>query len=110
MAETTVAAISYVSSDNVELQGKRDKIQKYLDKGYYVKEHRNGYWVLVKTAQLNVTLSNGDQVETFNMKQDVCDHYGKQRISDSLIEKFRKDVNSGKISITLDPRGGYSFN
>lgn len=109
MAETNVVAINSVSSDSVEIQGKRDKIQKYLDKGYYVKESRNGYWVLVKPAQLNVTLSDGDTTETFNMKQDVCDHYGRQRISDSLVEKFRKDVNAGKISITLDPRGGYSF-
>lgn len=109
MAETTVAAINYVSSDSVELQGKRSKIQKYLDKGFYVKESRNGYWVLVKPPEINVTLSDGDTTETFNMKEDVCDHYNRQRVTDNLVEKFRKDVNAGNISITLDPRGGYSF-
>lgn len=110
MAKTNVIAINYEGSDSIELQGKRDKIQKYLDNGYYVKESRNGYWVLVKTARVNVTLSDGEVVQTYNMKSDVCDHYGKQRVSSSLVERFKKDVNSGNITITLDQRGGYSFN
>ncbi len=58
--------VNYIESDKIETQGKRQEIQKYLDNGYYVKEDRNGYWVLVRTAKVQVTLTNSYGTKTFN--------------------------------------------
>lgn len=109
MEKATNLSISYEPSDTIEMQGKRSNIEKYLNLGYYVKEDRNGYWVLVKAAQLMVTLTNSSCTRTFNMKANVCDYYGKQRISQSLIEKFKKDIKEDKVSIYMDSEGSYSI-
>lgn len=110
MAETTVVSVWYEKGDSKKVQGNREKIEKYLKEGFFIQEHRNGNWVLVKTARVNVTLTNGDKTETFNMKEDICDYYGKKVISQNLVEKFREDVAAEIITLILDPRGGYAFN
>lgn len=107
MEKATILSIMYEPSDSIEMQGKRRDVKKYLNAGYYTKEERNGYWVLVKTAQLNVTLNNSSCTRTFNMKADVCDYYGKSRISKSLINKFNQDIEDGEILIYMDLEGNY---
>ncbi len=72
-------------------------------------QERNGYWVLVKTAQLNVTLTNTSCTITINMKADVCEYYGRQRISQSLIDKFMKDIRNDRLRIYIDSAGSYSL-
>lgn len=109
MEKSTILSIVYVPSDSIEMQGKRKNIEKYLNTGYYIKENRNGYWVLVKTAQLNVTLKNSSCTRTFNMKEGVCDYYGKKRISQSLTDRFTQDIKDGKISIYMDLECNYSL-
>ncbi len=109
MKETIVVSISKEASDSIETKGKRSSIQRYIDKGYYIKQNRNGYWVLVKPTQVNVTLQKGKKIGTFNMKEEICDHYGK-RISDALIKKFREDINQGRIVLKLESKESYSFN
>ncbi len=105
MEKVTNVTINYEKSDTIEIQGKREKIEKYLKKGYSVKEERNGYWVLIKKAEVWVTLSNTYCTGKFNMKADILDYYGKQKISTNLVEKFQKDVNDGKITFTMDKDG-----
>ena len=109
MAKTTVVAIKYENSDSVEIQGKAAKIQPYLNKGYGVRENRNGYWLLVKTAKINVTLSNGEIKATFNMRQDILNHYGRKKMNQNLLNKFKKDVEEGVIILTLNSEESYSF-
>ncbi|GEM_PF-1311798 len=109
MEKATISSITYEPSDTIEKQGKRRDIEKYLNAGYYIKEERNGYWVLVKAAQLKVTLTNSFCARTFNMKADVCKYYGRQRISQSLIEEFMKDIKDDKVSIYMDSEGYYSL-
>ena len=58
MEKAMVLSIEYQQSDSIETQGKRSDIDRYIKDGYYVKENRYGYWVLVKSAKLYVTLSN----------------------------------------------------
>lgn len=109
MEKATILCIMYDPSDTIEIQGKRKDIERYLNAGYYIKESRNGYWVLVKAARLNVTLSNSFGTRVINMKEDVCDYYGRQRISQSLIERFRQDTKTEKISVYFDSKGNYSL-
>lgn len=105
MEKVTNVVVEYEPSDTIEVQGKRDKIEKYLKRGYSVKEERNGYWVLIKKAKVWVTLTNSHCTETFNMKADILDYYGKQKISTNLVAKFQKDVNDGIITFAMDKEG-----
>ncbi|MBZ4667310.1 MAG: hypothetical protein JG775_462 [Defluviitaleaceae bacterium] len=73
-----VQSVEYEHSDTIEMQGKRDAITKYLKKGYYIKEERNGYWVLVKPSRVMVTVESSEGTQSMNMKQDIIDYYGKK--------------------------------
>ncbi|MDD2376494.1 MAG: hypothetical protein PHD15_04540 [Clostridia bacterium] len=110
MGNTTVTAVNYEESHTVQMQGKRRDIEKYLKKGYHVKEERNGYWVLVKDSRVKVTLTNSTITRTFNMKEDIREHYNRTRVTAALIKTFSKDINSGKIVICMDSDGMYTFN
>jgi len=110
MENTTVTSVNYEKSDTIEKQGKRRDIEKYLNKGYYVKEQRNGYWVLVKASKVQVTLSNSTITRTYNMKEEIREHYNRTRVTEALVKTFLKDVNAGKIFICLDSEGMYTFN
>lgn len=102
-----VKNIEYETSDTIEKQGKRADITKYLKKGYYVKEERNGYWVLVRPSRVVVTLKSSIGIQGINMKQEILDYYMKQRISEKQVEKFAKDIDNKKIVICLDESGDY---
>lgn len=99
----------YQNSDSIEHQGNRDSIQRYLNNGYYIKESRNGYWVLVKPSKVLVTIGNESKRKTFNMKEDICNYYGRIRISQKLIKTFEEDAKKGKIKFTLDSDGSYTI-
>ncbi len=102
-----VKNIEYEASDTIEKQGKRDDIEKYLKKGYYVKEERNGYWVLVRPSRVVVTLKSSIGTQNIYMKQEILDYYCKQRISEKQVEKFAKDIDSKKIVVCLDEKDNY---
>ena len=93
--------IKYEYSDTKERQGNRERIDPDLKDGYSIKEHRNGYWVLVKPVRVNVffTDSEGKRFEKpLNMKQNIIEFYGKRRISPEQVENvFKKDVKNGNI-------------
>ena len=76
--------MNYIPSDTIKTQGKRQEIQEYLDNGYYIKENRNGYWVMVRTEKLQVTLTNSYGTNTFNVKDAILRYYGRES---SRIEK-----------------------
>lgn len=103
--------LTYQDSNTIEHQGNRASIDRYLKDGYYIKERRNGYWVLVKPAKVWVTIGNDSVRRTFNMKEDICNYYGRERISQKLIKTFEEDSISGKIKFTLNSEDdSYSFN
>lgn len=109
MAKTSVVAIKYKNSDSVEIQGKESKIQPYLNKGYEVRVNRDGYWLLSRTAKINVTLSRNEDTATFNMRQDILNHYGRKKMNQNLFNKFKQDIESGVICLTLISPESYSF-
>lgn len=109
MEKCSVIYLKYEPSDTIEKQGKRSSIEKYLKQGYYIKEERNGYWVLVKPAQVNIKISNSSGARTFNIKQDILELYKRDRISEKLIEKFEKDTQKEKICMYMDAEGNYDI-
>jgi hypothetical protein len=110
MEKATVTSVNYEKSDTIEKQGKQKDIQKYLNDGYYVKVQRNGYWVLVKPSQVQVTLSNSKITRTYNMKEEIREHYNRTNVTEALARTFFKDLTAGKISINMDSEGMYTFN
>ena len=98
--------VHYENSQSVTHQGNRASVDPYIRKGFYIKDSRNGFWVLVKAARVDVTVDCGVNGQyTFNMKDDICMHYGKLRISESLTERFKKDFANGIIEVWADQTG-----
>lgn len=48
------------------------------------------------------TLTNIHGTKTFNVKGDVLEYYNRIKISESLIEIFKKDVEDGNIIFEMD--------
>lgn len=109
MEKCSVNYVKYEPSDTIEIQGKRSSIEKYLKQGYYIKESRNGYWVLVKPVQVNIKVKNSSGAKIFNVKQDILDLYKKDRISEKLTDKFEEDIQKEKIGVYMDADGDYEI-
>lgn len=106
MKQATFVSASYEESSSRKHQGNRNSVQKYLRSGYYVVEERNGFWILNKPSTVIVCLKdeNGKK-HYFDMKKDILDYYGKQRISDNIVNMFFNDATSGKINFYMDDSG-----
>lgn len=99
-------AVQYVPSDSIGHQGNKRSIDHYLRKGYYVKEQRNGFWLLIRPAKVMVTGYCGDNGNyTHNMKDGILEYYGRARISQKLIGIFRQDFANGNLSVEVDETG-----
>lgn len=109
MPTTIVTAVKHKKSECVRTYGTETDIQKYLDLGYSVENERNGYWVLAKPSQINVTLSNGNVTETIDMREGVLEFYNRKRVTDNLFCRFIEEIKSGKLHISLNPDNTYSF-
>lgn len=104
MERAKVEYFEYIESDKIETQGKRrDVMRRYPN--YRIKEERNGYFLLISSVKCNVTLSWNDGMETYNMKEDILELYGRQRMSEALFKKFQKDIENGKYQIWIDDFG-----
>lgn len=91
------------NSEKIEHQGNKASLRPYLSSGYIVKIERNGYYLLVKPSKVLVTIGNSSLQRTFNMKNDILNYYGRERINDKLVERFREDASNGKIKFDLNP-------
>lgn len=108
MKKATLVNATYDKSSTITHQGNRSSIQSYLNRGYYIKEDRNGYWVLIKPASLMITLKDSNNIiHSFEMKEDAVKYYGKQRISAPLANTFINDAIAGKIKFYMDDTGSY---
>ena len=104
-----VKSSNYIPSDEIEIQGKRRDIKPNL-KNYYIKEERNGYFLLVRTAKIFAEIITSDNmIKNIEIKQAVLNYYGKSRISSSLFEKFQKDLMKKKVILIIDEKGFISL-
>lgn len=103
MEKATFVYATYEDSSSRTHHGSRKSIQRFIDNGYYVKEARNGFYVLVKPARIIAVFkdTNGELYH-FDIKQDILEFYGKERISKSLFEKFQDDASKEVILFYLD--------
>jgi hypothetical protein len=105
MEKCEVLDVEYVKSDVVKLQGKRDVINPYLKKGYHLSDESNGNYRLEKSAEVNVTIKNDSGSCTSNIKNEVVDHYKRQKITEKLANDFKQDIKNGKVGIYKDDNG-----
>lgn len=95
--------IYYVPSETIEYQGSRESVyERFLKKGYYVNQERNGYWILFRPCQIIVTAHCEDGSQYIHdMKRGILEHYDRKRISPKLVRTFKKDFNAGKLFIDV---------
>lgn len=110
MKKATFVTASYEESDTITHQGTRSSIQRYISKGYTIKQARNGFWILVKPTYIHVYLKNSNNITfSFNMKKEILDYYGKTRISIKIFNDFVQDASSGRIQFYMDDDNSYYF-
>lgn len=107
MEKCEVKDVTYEKSDTIEMQGTHADTAKYRNQGYYEETDRNGYHVLVKTAQVKVAIESSTGEDIVNLKQEICNHYGQERISEKLVETFKKDIRDENIYICKDDNSEY---
>lgn len=109
MEKAKIISIKYVPSESLEKQGKSRDIEKYRKQGYYVKEARNGYYLLLKSARVEVTLAIDTLTKTFDMKEDLLALYAKERITQTTVNKFINALETGKMIIYMNHEGNYEI-
>lgn len=85
--------INYIQSESMTVQGKSAEIHKKYGNKWTIKEQGggNGNWLLTKKSDV---LVDGISYRSF-----VLDHYGRSKLTENLVDKFREDVESGKIQL-----------
>lgn len=108
MKKATLVSATYNKSSTITHQGNRASVQPYINRGYYIKEDRNGYWVLIKPFSLTVVLKDSNNIlHSFQMKEDAVKYYGKKRICENIANRFINDAIDGKIKFYMDDDGSY---
>lgn len=85
--------IRYVYSDSMSVQGKSNEIYKRYGKEWNIREqgNGNGNWLLTKKSDI---LVDGKSYRNF-----VLQYYRKSSLTKKLADKFKEDVESGKITL-----------
>ncbi len=83
--------IKYVESQSMAVQGKKSEIIRRYGKEWNIKEQGggNGNWLLTKKSDV---LVDGKSYRNY-----VLEHYGKRKLTQKLVDKFRDDVDNGTI-------------
>lgn len=85
--------IIFVESQSMTVQGKANEVFKKYGKEWSIKEQGggNGNWLLTKKSDV--------LIDGVSYRHFVLDIYGKSRLTKNLVERFRKDLESGKITL-----------
>ena len=85
--------IYYIPSDSRSVQGKYNEVRKKYGKEWNIREQGggNGNWLLTKKSDVVV---NGRSYREFVLKK-----YNKSKLTENLVNKFRDEVEVGKIKI-----------
>ena len=85
--------IIYVPCESKTVQGKKHEIQKRYGKEWNIQARGkgNGNWLLTKKSDV---LVNGISYRNF-----IKDYYGRDNVTEKLFNKFKEDIESGKIKL-----------
>ena len=100
MVQAKKILVRYIPADIIKTQGDYRSVQSYQRRGYDILGNKNGNWILCRSCKVFVTLDcDGTGIYVFNMKRDIVEFYQRDRISEKLVNQFKKDFNEGKIKI-----------
>ena len=87
--------IRYEPSDEMSLQGKRDDIYKRYGKEWHIEENGwgHGNWRLTKRSDV--------LVNERSYRRFVLEYYGNSKLTKKLVDRFREDVENGKIDLEI---------
>ncbi len=85
--------ILYIPSQKMEVQGKESEIRKKYGKEWKISElgGGNGNWLLTKKSDV--------LVDGVSYRDFVLEHYNRDKLTEALAERFRKDVEAGNIEL-----------
>lgn len=85
--------VVYVPSESMSVQGKFREIYRRYGSEWNIREKGNGYgnWLLTKKSDV---LVNGVSYRDF-----VLNYYGEDILTKKLVNKFRNDLENGKIEL-----------
>ena len=87
--------IRYIESQSKTVQGKESEIRKKYGKEWDI--HKlgggNGNWLLTKKSDV--------LVDGVSYRDFVLEHYNKDKLTEALAERFRKDLEDGNIELPL---------
>lgn len=89
--------VIYVPSESMEVQGTYESVHKKYGKDWYINEQGggNGNWLLLKKGKSKSdVLVDGKSYRNF-----VLEHYKKDKLTEKLADKFRADLESGKVKL-----------
>ena len=86
----------YIKSDRKYAQGKRNEIYRQYGSEWTIRERGGGCgnWSLTKKSDVIV---NEKSYRDF-----ILNYYGKAKLTQNLFEKFKTDVENGKINLEKD--------
>lgn len=85
--------IRFIPSESMAVQGKRNEVYKKYGNEWNIREQGggNGNWLLTKKSDI---LVDGKSYRSF-----VLDYYGRTKLTENLVNKFREDLMSGAIEL-----------
>ncbi|EMB48102.1 MULTISPECIES: hypothetical protein [Treponema] len=107
MTKVKIQSVQYEKSDTIEMQGTSADTKRYIRNGYFVKEERNGFWVLNKPSRVLAEILINNKPVLQNIKNEILNYYNRDRISQNLVQKFENDLVSGSVSLYSDSNGEF---
>lgn len=85
--------VKFIESASMTIQGKSNEVYKRYGKEWDIREQGggNGNWLLTKKSDI---LVDGKSYRNF-----VLDHYGRDKLTEKLVDTFREDLMSGKVQL-----------
>ena len=108
MLELKPKRFIYQESRKIQFQGDQKALQKKINEGYNVVAGSNGSYVLGIPVIAKLELEVPGVIKgpmTIDVKDLVCDAYGRKRITRKLFVRFESDIKTGKKKIVTSGNG-----
>jgi len=90
MTKVKIQSVQYEKSDTIEMQGTSADTKRYIRNGYFVKEERNGYWVLNKPSRVLAEILINNKPVLQNIKNEILNNNLSEVPSmEEIIEKIK---------------------
>jgi len=107
--EVKVLNVEYKKPEVSVRQTDWNEVRRYLKQGYYITKRENGQCYLSKSSKIFVTFECEGKERKVDFKRSLEKFYG-HRGGYVLTKLFKKDLEKGSITITIDSRGYYRIN